>query len=353
MVNINAFCFGYMGVQKHGFGFMRALSRYLDIALFPWDPVPAHDVLPRELRGFLANARGQDVESNTGIGIGVMNRMPHVVGNRKIAYTVWETSKVPEPELAYLDRVDEIWMPSSWGKSMLEANGIDPGRIAVVPEGVDVNLYRPLEGERGSTGRFRLLCVGKWEKRKGFDILLRAYARAFDLDDPVELVLHCHNANRAALDIKALAGALLPGRHPAVLFSGPIPEAGMPALYNHCDAFVLATRAEGWGLPVIEAMACAKPVIVTDYGGHRDFVNEGNAYLIDVRRMVEVDDEDNFDASLDFGQWAEPDEDHLAYLLRHVFENRAEARGIGQVAREDIAGAWTWAHAAQKARELL
>lgn len=353
MVNINAFCFGYMGVQKHGYSFMRALSRYLDIALFPWDPVPAPAMLPRELRGFLANARGPDVESNTGIGIGVMNRMPHVVGNRKIAWTVWETSRIPESELAYLDRVDHIWIPSRWGKSILEANGIDPNRIAVVPEGVDIDLYRPMDVERGTTGRLRLLCVGKWEKRKGIDILLRAYAKAFDVEDDVELVLHCHNANRPGLNIEALTGALLPDPHPPVLFSGPIPEAKMPTLYNGCDAFVLATRAEGWGLPVIEAMACAKPVIVTGYGGHLDFVNERNAYIIDVKRMVEVDDEDNFDASLDFGQWAEPDEEHLAWLLRYVFENRLEARQVGQVAREDIAAIWTWEHAAEKARKLL
>ncbi|MGA8260699.1 MAG: glycosyltransferase [Arenicellales bacterium] len=353
-ININAFCFGCMGVQKQGSSFVRALSRYTDIALFPWDPVPPLDVLPAEVRRWLGNARGQDVAGNTGIGIGVLNRMPCVVGRKKVAYIVWETSRIPERELAYLDGAEEIWIPSTWGKSILEANGVDPHRISVVPEGVDEGQYRPMHADRGVAGRkFRLLCVGKWEKRKGIDVLLRAYARAFAPGEPVELVLHCHNANRPGLHMRAVVDDLHLPPHPSILYSAPVPEARMPLLYNGCDAFVLPTRGEGWGLPIIEAMACAKPVIVTRCGAHLDFVNDGNAYLIDVKAMVRVDDADNFDPSLDFGEWAEPDEEHLAWLLRRVFENRDEARVLGEAARRDVVQGWTWGHAAGKAWELL
>lgn len=354
MINVNAFCFGYLGVQKHGFNFIESLSRHTDIALLPWDPPPPPGNLPAAYKRFLENAEKDCVGRNVGIGIGVMNRMPHIVGERKIAYTVWESSRIPENELACLDESDEIWIPSSWGKSVLEANGIASDRIAVVPEGVDVRLYRPMKNDRDDLRRkFRFLCVGKWEKRKGIDVLLHAYAEAFDTNEPVELVLHCHNANAPELNIEGLIDGLELPPHPRIVHSSPVTEVQMPHLYNSCDVFVLATRGEGWGLPVIEAMACAKPVIVTNHGACLDFVNSGNAYLVDVKAMVHVDDGRNFDPSLDFGEWAEPDQDHLACLLRHVFENRDEAKRVGEVAGADIAGAWTWDHAAAKAWNLL
>ena len=115
-------------------------------------------------------------------------------------------------------------------------------------------------------------------------------------------------------------------------------------LYTSCDAFVFPTRAEGWGLPVCEAMACGLPTIVTGYSAITDFANNSNAYIIE-HTMEDMAD--------DMGQWANPDEKHLRHLMRHVYENREEAKEKGKRASEDILGNFTWDHAAKKALELL
>ncbi|MEM7061701.1 MAG: glycosyltransferase family 4 protein [Cyanobacteria bacterium P01_B01_bin.77] len=353
MININSFCFGYLGVQKHGYNFITALSHHDDIALFPWDSLPPTDYISPFLQQCLLNAQAEAVQQNLGIGIGVMNRMPHIVGNKKIAFTVWETSKIPAPELAYLTDVDEIWVPSTWGKTVLENNGIPAVRIQVVPEGVDTMLYcpQPANPKAFSNRRFRFLCVGKWEKRKGLDILLQAFANEFSPDESVELVVHCHNSRIPNLGTKIkseIAQLNLPP-HAPLRYSSPVPEPAMVELYNSCDAFVLPSRAEGWGLPIIEAMACAKPVIVTNHSAYLDFVNLHNGYLVNVKKMVKVEDPDCFTPDLDYGEWAEPDGEHLQYILRDVFEHPDKAKQIGQVAREDVSRAWTWDHAATKA----
>jgi len=355
MINISAFCFGHLGVQKHGFSFIRALSRYDEVALFPWDRVPRAHRIPRQLRHCLRNAKKGGVEQNTGIGIGIMNRMPYIIGRRKIAYAVWETSRIPGSELEHLKHADEIWIPSTWGKGMLEQSGIPPARARVVPEGVDTRLYKPRlrKGRAFSKRRFRFLCVGKWEKRKGIDLLLNAYTRAFRAEDRVELVLHCHNPLVPGFDIRERVARTITSPHPPVRYSPPAKESAMVKLYNSCDAFVLPSRAEGWGLPVIEAMACAKPVIVTGYSAYLDFVNQQNGYLVDVKRMVKVDDPDNFNPDLDYGEWAEPDGEHLASILRHLFEHQSEAVDKGRAGRADVVRSWTWDHSAAKAWQCL
>ena len=133
---------------------------------------------------------------------------------------------------------------------------------------------------------------------------------------------------------------------------GAFTDAEMVALYHSCDAFVLPTR-ERVGVPIIEAMACGLPVIVTDYGGHTEYANQNNAFLLNVEKMVEVNDPLVFSPQGAYGVWAQPDVNHLVQLLRHVFRHRDEARAKGLRAHQDVVNHWTWDHAALKAHAAL
>lgn len=354
MINVYCFCFGFLGVQQHGRYFVRSLGRYDSIALFPWDDLPDEQLLSPFVRQALDNASG-DAAENPAVGIGVMNRMGLLRGAHRVAYTIWETTRIPEQEIRQLDDVDEIWIPSTWGRQILASNGISGDRIRVVPEGVDTTRFKPVDRDHnaGADRPFRFLCVGKWERRKGIDVLLEAYRRAFLPGEKVELVLHCHNPAIHGFNIKRAIATLKLPAHAPIIESYPLPEARMNELYNSCDAFVLPSRGEGWGLPVIEAMACAKPVIVTNYSAYLDYVNTDNAYLIDVERMVDVDDPLHFDPGLDYGQWAEPDVEHLAHLMREVYLNRQEATWKGSKAKQQVADNWTWGQSARLAWEHL
>ena len=90
--------------------------------------------------------------------------------------------------------MDQVWTPSRWGREQLIANGLPAERIRVVPEGVDADRFAPQPAARPEDDHtFRMLCVGKWEKRKGVDDLVSAFCRAFSSGEDVELVLACHN----------------------------------------------------------------------------------------------------------------------------------------------------------------
>jgi glycosyltransferase involved in cell wall biosynthesis len=343
---INAFClyFGDDSWSRHARLFFGAWRGLEAVNVVSWNE-PA--------RGE-AFERSEPAPDAPGVGLGPVEFMTRVVGPRRVAYVVWETTAMPADKVAILRTLDEVWTPSGWGRGLLVANGLDADRVGVVPEGVDVETFRPDGKAREGRRPFRFLFVGKWEERKGVELLVEAFCEEFRADEPVELVLHASNPYLPRFDLDAHVRRAVGGRRAApVTASHPLDEDALVRLYNSCDAFVLPTRAEGWGLPVTEAMACGLPVIVTDYSAPAEYLSDDCAYLIPVERLVPVYDPYFFPAGSALGVWAEPDAGALRALMRRAFENPEEAREKGRRARESVRASLTWDHAAAAARRLL
>lgn len=114
---------------------------------------------------------------------------------------------------------------------------------------------------------------------------------------------------------------------PIKVVSRALPRCLMPQFYSACDAFVMAPRAERWGRPFLESMAVGLPTIGTRWGGHLDFMRSDNSFLIRVRALVDICNDDKLQRG---GQrLAEPDVEHLRELMRRVFEYRSEAKERG------------------------
>jgi len=352
LLNIFCYHFGIGGWATHAKNFISSLSKLEEIALIGWEPPVADEVSPQVL-AMLENGLRLS-KNNTGLAIGPMEKMTRIIGRKTIAYTVWETTRIPRQKLSCLDQVDEIWIPSSWGKQVLIENGVRANKIRVVPEGVDTEFFKPAQQDRASrSASFKFLHVGKWEERKGVKELIRSFCEEFSPREEVELILHCYSPFFSRSDPVAEVRKLNTRSHTITVSNAPLSASALSNLYAACDAFVLPTRAEGWGLPIIEAMASALPVIVTDYSGHTDFANPDNAYLIKVEKLIDVDDPLWFQSQIDYGQWAQPDLDHLKQLMRYVYENRDEACEKGLKARKSVVENWTWAHSAATAHNYL
>jgi glycosyltransferase involved in cell wall biosynthesis len=142
----------------------------------------------------------------------------------------------------------------------------------VIPPGVDTGAFTPSTQEWGRT----LLYVGRLDRSsawKGVDVLLRAFALVA-ADDP-QARLHVVGSGDALDDHRALAAAL--GVADRTRFSGHVEGADLVAAYQHARALVLPslTEAESFGMTLIEAMACARPVIASRVGGIPDVVQDG------------------------------------------------------------------------------
>jgi glycosyltransferase involved in cell wall biosynthesis len=287
------------------------------------------------------------------VAIGGIEAMAGMAGRHRVGFVVWETTVVPGSKLRVLETLDEIWVPSDWGRAVLIANGLPAERVHVVPEGVDPAVFRPATAAPEAAPRpFRFLCVGKWEVRKGIDDLVRAFAREFAPDEPVELILHCHNQFLPGFDMRNALGRLALGAHAPIRTSPPLPLRGLAELYGACDVLVLPTRAEAWGLPIIEALACGIPAIATNYSGHTMFLDDRNGWLVDVECMIPVDDPFFYGTAEPLGEWAQPDRRHLRSLMRRAYAHADERRAKGLRAR-DVVRRWSWDDAARIAHRRL
>lgn len=189
-----------------------------------------------------------------------------------IQWIVFESTRIPENLLAVCQTSEQVWVPTDWGRSVLVSHGISRDRIRVIPEGVDGNRFhihgrKPYQKQRP----FRFLSVGKYEQRKGLDETIDAFAQVYANTPAIELIIKSnyfvnHDHKFAALKekIKNLTNVQI--------IWGDMPADEMAELYRSCDAFVLPSRAEGWGLPLIEAAASGLPVITTMYSGHTEFL---------------------------------------------------------------------------------
>jgi glycosyltransferase involved in cell wall biosynthesis len=283
-----------------------------------------------------------------------------------IGYTMFETDRIDPNWATACNGMDEVWVPTEFNRQTFAASGVDPNKLHVVPLGLDIEHYRPDRVrplQLPGSSAFNFLAVFEWNKRKGYDVLLRAYAAEFTSDDDVTLFVRTYGYASAGRHVQGeqqlreyfLSQCPDPDRAPKIVFLlEKIPDEHMPALYAACDAFVLPTRGEGWGLPFMEAMAMAKPTIATGWSAHTAFMTQENSFLIDTEGLVEVREGDS-DYPPDYWghRMAQPSGDHLRQLMRYVLAHPAEARRRGERARQDVATRWTRANATRRMLDRL
>lgn len=334
------------GYNIHTRGLFAALSRRLPVVL---SPVRSSAADRRCILAAMPDRRLTSIALLYGSMADVLREAP----GPRIAYTVWEASRLPDDWYGPLARADRIWTATPWGRRVLVANGFAAERVDVVPEGVDTRLFHPaVPPALPRSGRFRFLAVGRWERRKGMADLVSAFDAEFGAGDEAELVLAGLHAQQPDIDLGAELRALRLRRPERLKVIPPVRgHDTFAGLYAACDAFVAPSRGEGWGLPVSEAMACGLPVIVTGYSGPTAFIGR-HAYRIE-HRLVPVDDPYFERADMDLGVWAEPDWRHLRDLMRRVYRDREEARARGLAGAREVAARLTWDHAAAVAEALI
>jgi glycosyltransferase involved in cell wall biosynthesis len=273
----------------------------------------------------------------------------------KIIYTVWESTRLPDDWMPSLLEADQVWTASRWGAAVMARAGIDPERLHVVPEGIDPELFNPdvpsTEAITGSHG-YKFLHIGRFEDRKGTRALIRAFDAEFSSHDDAILVLACHNPHQPGFDIGAELRSL-DLRHPEkLIFIPPVARHDVLAgLYTACDVFVAPSRAEGWGLPIIEAMACGLPVITTGHSAPLDYLGPESYKIASVMAPITTPYFDSSDG--DHGMWAEPNLGDLRRQMRDVFQNRESAKALGKIAGRRIRSNFTWDRAALRAMIAL
>ena len=266
---------------------------------------------------------------------------------RLLASYGWEESGFPPEWVEQLNRqLNLITTVSHYVAKILADNGVTVP-IAVVGDGVDhIAQHVPIMPRRSlGKGPFRFLHVSSCFPRKGLDALLAAWAKAFTARDGVTLVIKTfpNPHNNAAQQIAEL-GRAFPDHADIVLIDQDVDEARMAGYYLACDAVVMPSRGEGFGLPAAEAMWFERPVITTGFSGQTDFCSDETAWLVDYRFAPA---ETHF--ALPGSVWADPDIEDLARALREVHAASPEQRRARVTAAKELIGRdFTWQQVAKR-----
>jgi len=153
-------------------------------------------------------------------------------------------------------------------RDLIEHVGVSPDRIDVVHSGVDHERFTAdvRDGEReqvnarlGFDAPF-LLCLGASDARKNLPLLVRAFAQSGVARELMLVFAGPISAQKRARLLEAIRGSQIEGR---VLIWGYIDDALLVALYRQCLAYVFPSSYEGFGLPILEAMACGAPTLTS------------------------------------------------------------------------------------------
>lgn len=188
------------------------------------------------------------------------------IGNSKYGVlSFFEIDKLTPIEKVSYNSADIIMMPSLWAKNVLENNGVTKP-IVVIPQGVDTTIFNGLVSppDKETRNTFVFLNVGKWEVRKGHDILVDMFNNAFNEEDDVELWMINHNPflnNEQTKQWGELYSSSKLGSK--IRFFPRLPDqATLSKVMSYADCGIFPSRGEGWNNEALEMMAMNKPHII-------------------------------------------------------------------------------------------
>ena len=203
-------------------------------------------------------------------------------------------------------------------------NGVN---VPLSVSGCGVDHWERIENAAGfqvNGKSFKFLHVSSCFPRKGADVLLKAYGEAFSSADDCTLIIKTfHNPHNEINTWLAEEREKYPNYPDVQIIDGDLSDSELKALYQQCDALVSPSRAEGFGLPLAEAMLSGLAVITTGWSGQLDFCSTETAWLIDYQ-FAPAQTHFNLFNSV----WAEPDMFHLARVMREVMEMPLDQRKL-------------------------
>jgi glycosyltransferase involved in cell wall biosynthesis len=233
----------------------------------------------------------------------------------------------------HIRRSDLLWVPSRYVAERARV-AFPENDILLVPLGIDPEIFHPA-GERLPSlapGPFRFLYVGTTISRKGFDLLLEAYAAEQPHMPGAELVLKLQPTWQGFLH--ELPECSLPGVR---VIREPASAKAMAALYRSCDVLVAPSRAESFHMGVLEAMACGRPAIVPDGSAMDDFCP------VEARYSLAADEVEVEWTKGRILRFLEPDPMSLREAMRAAHDDRTLCAAKGEAAA-NAARFYTWSN---------
>lgn len=282
------------------------------------------------------------------------SRLERYCGTPDIGVVFFEHVDIPAATLSRAAELPLIIAGSSWNAQVLRDKGLS--NVVYCPQGIDLSLFHPAPRRELFPDRFLVFSGGKFEYRKGQDIVVAAF-RAFRQRHP-DALLVCAWSNLWPQSMAEIASSLHvtglpqanPGGHldlvPWLAANGVPPEAVislglmrnrlMPQVLCECDLAVFPNRCEGGtNLAAMEAMACGIPTILSANTGHFDLAGDHATMLTRQANCATLTGEAGKDG------WGESDVEEIVEAMEAAYQRRDETRRRGAAGARFMAS-WSW-----------
>jgi glycosyltransferase involved in cell wall biosynthesis len=320
MQKLNMMCpINFTGYGITSFNIYKCLREKLDICLFPIGQAQVDsDEYSEKLKEDIAKQNTFNNE-DTFFKIWHQFDLASRIGNKKYgALTFFEIDKLKNIETRMINNMDVIFVASDWAKDVLESNDVTIP-IVVSPLGIDPKIFNEDVNTTVSkeTNKYVFLNIGKWEIRKGHDLLVEIFNDAFTENDNVELWMLNHNPFLSTEENNMWIGLYKNSKLGSKIkvFPRINTHSDVAKLIALSDCGIFPARAEGWNNEVPEFFALNKPVILTDYSAHTQYANQDNAYLIDISNVCAAKDGKFFNG---FGNWADIGDSQIEQTIEHM-----------------------------------
>jgi glycosyltransferase involved in cell wall biosynthesis len=299
---------GTTGYDNHTFEIVRGLHALgVDVRINDRNLVDAQ-VVPKYFAALTSPCKPGDPE----LIIAPPPQLEHYrPGPNSVVFTVWESDRLDPAWVDHLNRARLVLVPSAWGAECLRNSGVTVP-VAQVPEGHDPFIFFdnddfPTRPVFGTAAALRSGGI-----RKNVHQVIDLFQRAF-LDEDVLLRVKL-TPDCAPLRVD----------DPRVEITQTVlPPLALANWYRSLSAFVNTSRAEGFGLHLVEVMACARPVIGSRYSAIGEYFDEAVGYPVGHEIVTAT----GYEYS---GHWAAPNEDEMISQMRRVYHEPEEARALGR-----------------------
>lgn len=282
----------------------------------------------------------------------------HIGKGMHIGFPIFELDRFTEREKHHIQSQDMIFVCSDWAKRVIE-NQTYQKNVQIVPLGVDREIFnenitimgsgQPLLQELIASAKNNVIFinVGKWEIRKGHDILIDAFSSAFNENDNIELWMCCQNPFLSDEESKKWENLYKnsPLADKIRILPRLTSQRDLAIIMSLSDVGVFPVRAEGWNLDALELMACGKRIIATDYSAHTEFMTKENALLIPISLLEDAVDNKWFFGQ---GQWAQFDIYSYNCLVELLKNEYKKGKGIINSNGIETSKKFNWGNSARK-----
>jgi autotransporter strand-loop-strand O-heptosyltransferase len=368
---------GHTGFAAHARNFFRELSKHVDLRVrnYTWESNPKLDEIDYSILDKITLSNSDNTKSDYPISHSfpnlpwinkqdfqqdvdiVLMDMHHNYFYQeysapiKIAYTVWESTKLEQGFFNQLLKFDYLWVVTQWHKDMIIKQGYPKDKIFIVNEGVNSIFFDHIESDND---KFKFMFFGRWDYRKAVPEIIDTFIKSFPNNDNVELILSADNP----YSVDGFNSTEERLKH-YNFNDDRIKILHFPKYEEYVNyiktgnVLITCARSEGWNIPLIEAMTAGTPVIYSNWGAQLEFAKGlGNPVAIRTELPANIGKDLGF-ASDTPGLYAEPDYNDLQRVLVDCYENYTNKKEAALKDAEIIKNNFNWTKIGQDAFNIL